>query len=74
MTEAITPELPKPTSSHRQLDAFIGKWDAEESSYADGQQAADPLASAIPWRSNESDELSSRGQPPAGLDRMASGA
>jgi hypothetical protein len=56
MTKAITPELSTPTSSHRQLDAFIGKWHAEGASYADGQQAADPLASAVPWRSNESYE------------------
>ncbi len=56
MTQAITPELPKPTASHRQLDAFIGKWHAEGFSYADGQQAADPLASAVPWRSDESYE------------------
>ena len=61
MTKAITPELPKPTSSHRQLDAFIGKWHAEGSSYADGQRAADPLASAVPWRSDESYEWLSLG-------------
>ena len=56
MTKGITPQLPKPNENHQQLGAFIGKWHAEGSSYADGQQAADPLASAVPWTSDESYE------------------
>lgn len=54
MTGVTTLQLPKPTENHQQLGAFIGMWHAEGSSYADGQQAADPLASAVPWRSDES--------------------
>jgi hypothetical protein len=38
------------------LGAFIGKWHAEGTSYADGQQIDDPYASATPWTSDESYE------------------
>jgi Protein of unknown function (DUF1579) len=49
-------QLPKPGAEHRLLKVFVGKWHAEGASYADGQQADDPLASAVPWVSDESYE------------------
>ena len=42
-----------PTEAHRQLDAFVGHWHAEGKSYADGQQADDPRATAVDWDSDE---------------------
>lgn len=39
-----------------QLQAFIGKWHAEGTSYADGQDKDNPYASAAPWTSDESYE------------------
>ena len=38
----------------KKLDVFIGKWHAEGQSYAEGQQKDNPLASAVPWTSDES--------------------
>ncbi|MEP6713210.1 MAG: DUF1579 family protein [Ferruginibacter sp.] len=40
----------------KQLDVFVGKWHAEGKSYADGQQKDNPLASAVPWISDETYE------------------
>lgn len=49
-------QLPKPSANHRLLKVFIGKWHAKGTSYADGQKANDPLASAVPWTSDETYE------------------
>lgn len=38
------------------LQAFIGKWHAEGTSYAEGQDRNTPYASAVPWTSDESYE------------------
>ncbi|HZH97219.1 MAG TPA: DUF1579 family protein [Flavisolibacter sp.] len=38
------------------LEVFIGKWHAEGTSYAGGQDQNDPYASAAPWTSEESYE------------------
>ncbi len=54
MTSAV--QLPKPGPELQRLNAFVGKWHAEGTSYADGQRADDPLASAVPWTSDESYE------------------
>lgn len=43
-------------SALKKLDVFIGKWHAEGQSYAEGQQKDNPLASAVPWISDESYE------------------
>jgi glutathione S-transferase len=56
MAETKQPQQPEPNSAHRRLAVFIGKWRAEGSSYAEGQRADDPLASAVPWASEESYE------------------
>lgn len=44
MADTSTPQLPGAGAEHRRLEAFIGKWPAKGASYADGQQADDPLA------------------------------
>ena len=56
MTSAPKPRLPKPSADHRLLEAFIGKWHAKGTSYADGQRADDPLASGVAWTSDETYE------------------
>ena len=43
----------KPSAGHKRLNVFVGKWRAQGDSYGDGQQADDPRASAVPWRSKE---------------------
>jgi hypothetical protein len=47
---------PEPSSAHKLLDAFIGDWHAEGTSYGDHQDAADPRAGSMPWVSDESYE------------------
>ena len=49
-------QTPQPTAAHRRLDIFVGKWRATGDSYADGQEADDPLASAVRWTSDETYE------------------
>lgn len=49
-------QLPKPGPELQRLNAFVGRWHAEGTSYADGQKAEDPLASGVPWTSDESYE------------------
>jgi hypothetical protein len=56
MASTPKPQLPEPSSEHRLLEAFIGKWHAEGMSYAEGQRADDPLASGVRWTSEESYE------------------
>ena len=56
MATKSKPQLPEPSAEHRLLEAFIGKWRTEGTSYADGQQAKDPLASGVVWTSEESYE------------------
>ena len=56
MTSAPKPQFPEPSAEHRLLQAFIGKWHAGGTSYADGRKAEDPLASGVPWTSEESYE------------------
>ena len=54
-----TPKLkqPKPSAAHKRLEAFIGTWHAEGTSYGGGaQDAADPRATGVPWISDESYE------------------
>ncbi len=46
----------KPNAAHRKLDVFVGTWRVEGKSYGEGQQASDPRASAVPWRSEETYE------------------
>ena len=53
---ADQPQPPQPAAAYRRLNVFIGKWRATGASYADGQQADDPLASAVPWTSDETYE------------------
>lgn len=48
MSEPSAPHLPAPSAAHRRLHAFVGKWRAEGDSYAEGQSAEDPRASAVP--------------------------
>ena len=45
-----------PTAAHRRLEVFIGDWHAEGTSFGEGQDAADPRASGVPWTSDESYE------------------
>ena len=45
-----------PKTAHRRLDAFVGIWHADGASYAEGQQAHEPRASAVRWTSEESYE------------------
>lgn len=40
---------PKPTAAHKLLDVFVGKWRVEGHSFAEGQKADDPRASAVSW-------------------------
>lgn len=56
MTESSKASLPAPTAAHRRLDAFIGDWHAEGTSFGEGQDAADPRAAGVPWTSDESYE------------------
>jgi hypothetical protein len=42
-----------PSDAHRRLNVFVGKWRAKGQSYADGQRSDAPLASAVPWTSDE---------------------
>ena len=56
MNDAPKPEPPKPSDAHRKLDVFVGTWRHEGESYGDGQRPDDPLASAVPWTSDESYE------------------
>lgn len=56
MTDTLRPQFPRPGAAHRNLDVFLGKWRAEGHSYAEGQRADDPRASAVPWTSDESYE------------------
>ena len=56
MPSTLKPKQPKPTAAHRRLEVFIGDWHAEGTSYGDGQDAADPRASSVPWTSDESYE------------------
>jgi hypothetical protein len=56
MADTGKPPLPKPGAAHRRLGVFVGKWRAEGESYAEGQRADDPRASAVPWMSEESYE------------------
>jgi hypothetical protein len=35
------------------LDVFVGSWHAQGTAYGEQQRAEDPLASAIPWTSDE---------------------
>ena len=56
MPSTPKPNQPKPTAAHRRLEVFIGDWHAEGTSYGDGQDAADPRASGVPWTSDESYE------------------
>ena len=54
-----TPKLkqPKPSAAHKRLEAFIGTWNAEGTSYGgETQDAADPRAAGVPWISDESYE------------------
>lgn len=53
MTSTPTPKQPKPTAAHRRLEVFICDWDAEGTSYGDGQDAADPCAADVPGTSDE---------------------
>ena len=43
-----------PTPAHEALEVFVGRWRANGTSYGDGQTTDDPLASAVPWTSDES--------------------
>jgi hypothetical protein len=56
MVDTPEPQLPEPSAAHRRLGVFVGRWHAEGESYADGQRADEPLASAVPWTSEESYE------------------
>lgn len=56
MSGKSTIQLPTPDANHRMLDVFVGKWRAEGTSYADGQNAIEPRASAVPWTSDETYE------------------
>ena len=57
MTDTHKPHPAKPSAAHKRLEVFIGNWHAEGTSYGDGQDAADPLASGVSWTSDESYEL-----------------
>jgi hypothetical protein len=56
MTDAAEPKRPDPSAAHQRLNVFTGRWRAKGESYADGQRAEDPLASAVPWTSDETYE------------------
>jgi hypothetical protein len=56
MSNVAELKLPEPSAAHRRLDVFVGRWHGKGQSYADGQQADDPIASAVPWTSDESYE------------------
>lgn len=56
MAETSKPQVSQPGAAQRRLDVVVGKWRAEGESYGDGQRAADPRASAVPWTSEESYE------------------
>ena len=56
MSDKKEPQIPAPGPAHRRMDVFISKWHAEGKSYADEQRTDDPLASAVPWTSDESYE------------------
>jgi hypothetical protein len=47
---------PAASAAHRRLNPFIGVWTASGESYAAGQRADDPRASAVPWTSDETYE------------------
>lgn len=47
---------PDQQTALKKLHVFIGKWHAEGQSYAEKQQVGNPLASAVPWTSDESYE------------------
>lgn len=47
---------PRPSAAHQRLQVFIGTWHAKGTSYADGQDPADPRAARMPWTSDESYE------------------
>jgi hypothetical protein len=56
MTSTPKPKQPKPSAAHKRLEVFIGAWNAEGTSYGDGQDAADPRAAGVLWTSDESYE------------------
>ena len=57
MTSTPKPKQLKPSAAHKRLEAFIGTWHAEGTSYGGGgQDAADPRAAGVPWISDESYE------------------
>jgi hypothetical protein len=58
MTRPAKPKakLPEPSAATRKLEVFVGKWHAEGESYAEGQTAVEPRASAVSWKSDESYE------------------
>ena len=57
MTSTPKPKQPKPSAAHKRLKAFIGTWHAEGTSYGgEEQDAADPRAAGVPWKSDESYE------------------
>lgn len=47
---------PEPGAEVQRLRPFVGSWRAEGKSYAVGQVAANPRASSVPWRSDETYE------------------
>jgi hypothetical protein len=49
------------SAAHERLCVFVGNWYAEGRSYAEGQDADDPYASAVRWTSDESYEWLSGG-------------
>lgn len=49
MTTASAPKSPKPTAAHKLLDVFVGTWRVDGHSFAEGQKADDPRASAVAW-------------------------